>query len=103
MTLSNIGSDFNEKTADGIVLVDFYADWCMPCKAMMGTLEEIASEFDERVFVGKVNIEDYGDLATEYKISSIPTLLIFKDGQVADRLIGLKSKSDITTSLSNHL
>jgi thioredoxin 1 len=81
------------------VLVDFWAEWCGPCKMIAPVLDELASEFDGKAKIGKVNIDDHQGLAAEYGIRAIPTLLIFKDGQVQEQLVGMKSKRDLKTSL----
>ncbi len=81
----------SEKT----VLVDFYADWCGPCKMLSPILEEIASELGEKVKVGKLNVDESNDLAFEYEVMSIPTLILFENGKVVDRLTGLRSKDEI--------
>ena len=81
----------SEKT----VLVDFYADWCGPCKMLSPILEEIASELGEKVKVGKLNVDESNDLAFEYEVISIPTLILFENGKVVDRLTGLRSKDEI--------
>lgn len=81
----------SEKT----VLVDFYADWCEPCKMLSPILEEIASELGEKVKVGKLNVDESNDLAFEYEVMSIPTLILFENGKVVDRLTGLRSKDEI--------
>lgn len=77
------------------VLVDFYADWCGPCKMLSPILEEIASELGEKVKVGKLNVDESNDLAFEYEVMSIPTLILFENGKVVDRLTGLRSKDEI--------
>lgn len=80
---------------DKPVLVDFYADWCGPCKMMAPVVEQLAEELDGIVAVGKMNVDDNYDIAARYKVMSIPTLILFKNGQVADKRIGLQSKAEI--------
>ena len=81
------------------VLVDFWAEWCGPCKMIGPIVDELASEYDGKVKVGKVNIEEYQSIATEYGVRAIPTLLIFKDGEVAEQMIGMRSKRDLKANL----
>ena len=81
------------------VLVDFWAEWCGPCKMIVPILDELAGEYDGKAKIGKVNVDDHQRLATEYGIRAIPTLLLFKDGQVADQIVGLRSKRDFKTKL----
>ena len=80
--------------SDKNVLVDFWASWCGPCKMLAPTIEAIAEEYDS-FKVGKVNVDDKPDLAQAYGISSIPTLILFKDGKAADMMVGLRSKDEI--------
>ena len=81
------------------VLVDFWAEWCGPCKMIAPLLDELAVEYDGKVKIGKVNIDEQQALATKYGIRAIPTLLLFKDGQVADQIVGLRSKRDFKAKL----
>src|SRR5229473_4829447 len=76
------------------ILVDFWAEWCGPCKMLTPILDELAEEYSGRVRIGKVNIDDHQMLAAQYGIRSIPTLLLFQGGQVADQIVGLRSKRD---------
>jgi thioredoxin 1 len=80
------------------VLVDFWAEWCGPCKMIAPVLDELADEYSGKVQIGKVNIDEHQDLATEYGVRAIPTLLIFQGGQVAEQIVGLRSKRDLKAS-----
>jgi thioredoxin 1 len=81
------------------VLVDFWAEWCGPCKMIAPLLDELATEYNGRVKIAKVNIDEYQNLAVQYRVSAIPTLLIFKNGQVVEQMVGAKSKRDLKASL----
>lgn len=81
------------------VLVDFWAEWCGPCKMIAPVLDELADEYQGRVKIGKVNIDDHQGLAAEYGVRAIPTLLVFNKGQVAEQLVGARSKRDLKASL----
>ena len=70
------------------VFVDFYADWCGPCKMMSPVIDKLAEEYEGRIKVGKVNVDENGDLAVKYGIMSIPNMVFFKNGEVADRVVG---------------
>ena len=80
------------------VLVDFWAEWCGPCKMIAPILDELADEYAGRVIIGKVNIDDHQNLATEYGVRAIPTLLLFQNGEVAEQIVGLRSKRDLKAS-----
>ena len=81
------------------VLVDFWAEWCGPCKMLSPVLDELATEYAGKAKIAKVNIDDHQDLAGQFGIRSIPTLLLFKGGQVVEQAVGLKSKKDLKASL----
>ena len=81
------------------VLVDFWAEWCGPCKMIAPLLDELADEYEGKVKIGKVNIDEQQALAAEYGVRAIPTLLLFNKGQVADQIVGARSKRDFKTSL----
>lgn len=83
------------------VVVDFWATWCGPCRVLGPTIDEIATEFDSRAVIAKCNIDDCEDVAVEYGIRNIPTLLFFKDGQVVDRKVGVISKQEIAEKLES--
>ena len=94
---------FEQETKDGLVLVDFWATWCGPCQALAPTIEELAKDFDGQALVGKVDVDNNQVSAGEYGIRSIPTVLIFKNGEVVDKLVGLNPKEVIAEKLSAHL
>ena len=81
------------------VLVDFWAEWCGPCKMIAPALDELAEEFGGRAKIGKVNIDDHQGLATQYGVRAIPTLLIFQKGEVVEQLVGARGKRDLKSSL----
>jgi len=82
------------------VLVDFWAEWCGPCKMIGPILDEMAEEYAGRVKIGKVNIDNGQELASQYGVRAIPTLLLFQQGQVVDQMVGLRSKRDLKASLA---
>ena len=81
------------------VLVDFWAEWCGPCKMIAPVLDELATEFQGKARIGKVNIDEHPGLAAQYGVRAIPTLLVFKGGQVTEQMVGAKSKRDLKASL----
>ena len=98
-------STFDEEIAgsDDVVIVDFWAEWCGPCKMIAPILEEIASEHAGKVTVAKLNVDDNPDAARRFEVMSIPTLIVFKDGQPVRRLIGAKGKGQLLEELSEYI
>lgn len=87
--------------AKGVVLVDFWADWCGPCKMLGPILDELSMEL-KNIKIAKVNVDESGELAGEYGIRSIPTMIIFKDGQKIDQMVGLKQKAELKELLQQY-
>lgn len=94
--------NFDEEVirADVPVIVDFWAPWCVPCKMIAPAVEKISAAYKGTCKVGKLNIDDSGAVATRFDVMNIPTLLLFKDGQQVDRLVGVVSQADIERLLS---
>lgn len=84
---------------DKVTLVDFWASWCGPCKMLMPTIEEVAKELDGTANVAKLNVDDNEDIAVKFKIMSIPTLMIFKNGEMKEKMIGLRAKQQIIDAI----
>lgn len=84
---------------NALVLVDFYASWCMPCKMLSPIIEELAKEYEGKVVVCKIDIDENEELANEYNIMSVPTVIIFKNNENVEEIIGLNNKSKYTRAL----
>lgn len=104
--VSSLSSATFDETVNGAstpVVIDFWAEWCGPCKQIAPILDEIATEYAGDVQVAKVNVDDHPDLATRYRVMSIPTLLVFRDGEVVKTLTGARSKSALIEEFSEFL
>ena len=103
LNLSDATFDETIAGSDTPVLVDFWAEWCGPCKMIAPTLAEIASEQKGKLAIGKLNVDDNPDTARRFDVMSIPTLLVFKDGQQVKRLVGAKGKGQLLQDLAEFI
>lgn len=93
VTNNNFKSEILE--SDKLAVVDFYADWCGPCQMMAPVVEKLAAEYDGSVIVGKLNVDEESDISRQYRVMSIPTIIFFKNGEVADKIIGAVSEEEL--------
>jgi thioredoxin 1 len=103
LTFSDATFDAEVLKSDVPVLVDFWAEWCGPCRLMAPTVDQIAGEYAGRLKVGKVDVDSNGGTAMRYEIRGIPTLLLFKDGRVVDGRVGAVGKSEVVKMLTPHV
>ena len=95
MALSLNKDNFDQSISSGVALVDFWAEWCGPCKMQLPIIEEFSSEMEGKATIGKVNVDEELELAQSFGIQSIPTLILFKDGKPVKKLVGLHSKESL--------
>jgi len=94
--------NFQTETETGLVLVDFFADWCRPCQMQLPILNEVAEKMGDKVRFLKVNTDKFGDIARQFGVSGIPTLIVFKNGQVVERFDRLQQENTLVSVLGNH-
>jgi len=98
-------SNFKETALDseGVKVIDFWAEWCGPCRVIGPIIEELSSEYDGKALIGKVNVDENPEISMKYGIRSIPTVLIMKNGEVVEKQVGLTSKQVLAQKIESHL
>ncbi|MFD0590563.1 thioredoxin [Paenibacillus sp. GCM10027627] len=94
---------FTQSVESGVSLVDFWAPWCGPCKMQLPIVEELSTELEGQATIAKINVDEEPELASQFGVMSIPTLILFKDGQPVDKMVGLQSKDALKAKISNQL
>ncbi|HRO07933.1 MAG TPA: thioredoxin [Saprospiraceae bacterium] len=104
MALEFTDSNFEETAlAGGVAVVDFWAEWCGPCRLLGPIIDDLAATYDGKVQIGKLNVDENPEVSLKYSIRSIPTILIIKDGEVVDKQVGVTSKAALDAKISTHL
>lgn len=105
MAFEFLDSNFQETALDrkGLAVVDFWAEWCGPCRMVGPIIEELATEYDGKVMIGKVNVDENPEISMKYGIRSIPTILFIKDGEVVDKQVGATSKKVLNDKIAAHI
>ena len=93
---------FAQEIANGLVLVDFYADWCGPCKMIAPVLDELATELEGTAKIVKVNVDNCPAISSQYQVMSIPTLILFKDGQIVQQTVGFQPKASLLSLIQSN-
>ena len=96
-------ANFAEITREGVVVVDFWAPWCGPCRMVAPIIDELAEEYAGKAVIGKVNVDDNPDIAARYGVSTIPTILVFRSGELAERSVGARPKKAFAQLLDKYL
>jgi thioredoxin 1 len=96
-------SNFEEKTSKGLVLVDFWAEWCGPCRMLTPILEELQKEYGEKLEIKKLNVDENQAIAQKLSVASIPTLVLYRNGEIVDRSVGVLPKPQLKSMIDSHI
>lgn len=103
MTVVINKDNFEEVSKSGVVLVDFWAEWCGPCQQMLPILDQFADSMGDKMTVGKVNVDENPELAGQFRVMSIPTIVVLKDGEMVDQMVGVQSADKLTEVTGKYL
>ncbi|ALS25965.1 thioredoxin [Paenibacillus cisolokensis] len=103
MAVALTKDNFAKSIENGVSIVDFWAPWCGPCKMQLPIVEELATEMEGKAVVAKVNVDEEPEIASQYGVMSIPTLILFKDGQPVDKMVGVQSKETLKSKIQSQL
>ena len=102
-TVEFTDSNFKDETQEGLVLVDFWAPWCGPCRMVGPVIEEIAGDYQGQVKVGKLNVDDHQQTAMSFRVMSIPTVILFKDGEPVETMVGAQPKGAYESRINQYV
>jgi thioredoxin 1 len=103
MTVVINKDNFEEISKEGVVLIDFWAEWCGPCQQMLPILDQFAEQMGDKMTVGKVNVDENPELAGQFRVMSIPTIVVLKDGEMVDQMVGVQTADKLTEACSKHI
>ncbi|WP_028608330.1 thioredoxin [Paenibacillus harenae] len=103
MAVALTKDNFTKSIESGVSLVDFWAPWCGPCKMQLPIVEELSTELEGQAVIGKINVDEEPELASQFGVMSIPTLILFKDGQPVDKMVGVQSKDALKSKISGQM
>jgi thioredoxin 1 len=103
MAVALTKDNFSQSVQSGVSLVDFWAPWCGPCKMQLPIVEELSTELEGQAVIAKINVDEEPELASQFGVMSIPTLILFKDGQPVDKMVGVQSKDALKAKIAGQL
>jgi thioredoxin 1 len=103
MTVVINKENFEEVSKQGVVLIDFWAEWCGPCQQMLPILDQFAEQMGDKMTVGKINVDENPELAGQFRVMSIPTLVVLKDGEMVDQMVGVQTIDKLEEACGKHL
>lgn len=103
MTVVINKENFEEVSKEGVVLIDFWAEWCGPCQTMLPILDQFSEQMGDKMTVGKINVDENPEIAGQFRVMSIPTLIVLKDGEMVEQMVGVKKAEELEAAVSKYL
>ncbi len=103
MTVVINKENFEEVSKEGVVLIDFWAEWCGPCQTMLPILDQFSEQMGDKMTVGKINVDENPEIAGQFRVMSIPTLIVLKDGEMVEQMVGVKKAEELEAATAKYL
>lgn len=103
MTVVINKENFEEVSKEGVVLIDFWAEWCGPCQTMLPILDQFSEQMGDKMTVGKINVDENPEIAGQFRVMSIPTLIVLKDGEMVEQMVGVKKAEELEAAVTKYL